>query len=471
MRESKAFGLVLLTIAVMSCTAPRSDAQRSAAASAARAQAMMQAHEPYLNAFIQDVPHAEITAEARAVDAKENLPLQGLAFAVKDNIAVANMPLTFGSKAFQHVRPSRDAPAVARLRASGAVFVGKTNLDEFAGDIWGVSGLGGQTRNLFSKDHGPGGSSAGSAVAVGAGMADIALGTDTCASILLPAAYAGIVGMRPSHGLVPLTGVLPGFLDQDVIGPMAKDVRTLRLAIHSLTNEALPKARGDMPGKPLRVGVAALNMRHNPDVQAMQAFAATIARLQNHSIEAVEIDIDIKGLISRIDKNPLHGQAMHDVVHFLRAFPHSPVKDAGDFLLPDIASFMLGPPKGPRSYYQEHARSKIESNAAKIMRAADMQELRTKLDQAMAAAGVSVLILPTTEAFPLKLTDTEVPEADFEYCQWSAYSGLPAIALPAGQWPKSKFPYSLMLLGRAQDDATLLEIAEQLEKHVSPFGN
>jgi amidase len=456
----------------MSCIASKPDTQTSAAASVARAQAIMQTHEPYLNAFIHDVPHATMAADAQAIDATGNAPLRGLTFAVKDNIAVANIPLTFGSRAFQQILPSDDATAVARLRANGAVLLGKTNLDEFAGDIWGVSGLGGQTRNLFSKEHGPGGSSAGSAVAVGAGMADITLGTDTCASILLPAAYAGVVGMRPSHGLVPLTGVLPGFLDQDVIGPMAKDVRTLRLAMQSLTNGTITvKARSDMRDKPLRVGVATLTMRHDPDEQARHTFAAAIARLQKHGIETVEISLDITDLVSRIEKNALHGQAMQDVVRFLQLFPASPVKNANDFLLPNIASAMLGPPKGPRSYYQEHARTKVESSAIKIERAADMKRLRAKLDQTMAAAGVSVLIVPTTEALPLKLTDIEVPEADFEYCQWSAYSGLPAIALPAGRWPKSRFPYSLMLLGRAQDDATLLEIAERLEKFVSRFGN
>jgi Asp-tRNA(Asn)/Glu-tRNA(Gln) amidotransferase A subunit family amidase len=432
-------------------------------------EAIIAKREKDLNAFLYLSPTATAIRDAESVDreSSKHLTLHGLTFAVKDNIAVANLPMTFGSRAFRNLVPNRDAAVVRDLRARGAVFIGKTNLDEFATSIWGVSGLGGQTRNLFSARYTPGGSSAGSAVAVGAGMADFALGTDTCASILLPSAYAGIVGMRPSHGLISLDGVLPAYVDQDVVGPMAKDVKTIRRVMQSLAPAHIAPGQTMTTSMPKpRIAVASLNMRYNPNAEGNTQFESVLSSLRTRGFDIVQIDVDVKGLTSSIYRMPMDGRLMQDVIRFLQQYPQSPVQNSEDFLSNKISSNILGPPKGPRSYMAQHALSPPESEVAFSDRKAAMAALRDVFDKAFGVTGASVLLVPTAETLPLKMSDSIVPNVDFEYCQWSAFTGLPAITLPAGYWPESGLPFSVMLLGRAQDDQGLLNAAATIEHHL-----
>jgi aspartyl-tRNA(Asn)/glutamyl-tRNA(Gln) amidotransferase subunit A len=155
--------------------------------------------------------------------------LHGIPIAVKDNIDTAGLRTTYGSKFFaQHV-PSEDAEVVRRLRGAGAVIVGKANLHEFAFGIRSTSALTGQVRNPWDTTRIPGGSSGGSAVAVSTGMADMALGTDTGASVRIPAALTGITGLRPTPGRVSNRGSFPVSPPHDVVGPMARSVEDVAL--------------------------------------------------------------------------------------------------------------------------------------------------------------------------------------------------------------------------------------------------
>ena len=149
---------------------------------------------------------AEAAALARAGD--RTLPLFGIPVAIKDNIDVKGLPTTAACPAFLY-RPARDATAVAKLRAAGALILGKTNLDQFATGLVGVRTPYGVARNLFNEKLVPGGSSTGSAIAVAAGFAPLALGTDTAGSGRVPAAFNNIVGLKPTRGLVSTTGVVP----------------------------------------------------------------------------------------------------------------------------------------------------------------------------------------------------------------------------------------------------------------------
>ncbi|WP_353198329.1 amidase [Sandarakinorhabdus sp.] len=203
-----------------------------AEANAAAAIARIRAYNPRLNAVIAIDPAA--LAQARALDLSRSPrgALHGLPILLKDNIDMAgSLPTTAGSLALKDNVTGRDAPLAARLRAAGAVMLGKTNLSEWANiradaSISGWSAVGGQTRNPYALSRNTCGSSSGSGAAVAAQLVDAAIGTETDGSITCPAAMNGIVGLKPTVGLVSRTHVVPISHSQDTAGPMTRDVAT-----------------------------------------------------------------------------------------------------------------------------------------------------------------------------------------------------------------------------------------------------
>ena len=188
---------------------------------------------PSINAVRAINPKAlEEAAKADAERAAGTVrgPLHGIPVLVKDNLDAAGMPTTAGSVALERSIPDRDSPVVAKLRASGAVLLGKLNLSEFANFLTngmpsGYSSLGGQVLNPYNADITPSGSSSsGSGAAAAAGLAAITIGTETSGSIVSPSAAQGIVGLRPTIGLVSRTGILPISATQDTAGPMTRTV-------------------------------------------------------------------------------------------------------------------------------------------------------------------------------------------------------------------------------------------------------
>ena len=183
--------------------------------------------------------HAVIALDPSAIDQARAFDAAGVALGViagqpvliKDNIEAAGpLPTTAGSLALASNVTDRDAPLVARLRAAGAVILGKTNLSEWANirsnhSISGWSAVGGQTRNPWALDRNPCGSSSGSGAAVAAGIVRLAIGTETDGSVTCPAAVNGIVGLKPTVGLVSRTHIVPISHSQDTAGPMAASVR------------------------------------------------------------------------------------------------------------------------------------------------------------------------------------------------------------------------------------------------------
>ena len=231
--------------------------------------------DPVLHAFIS-IDAEMALADARASDARaaagETLgPLDGMPIAVKDCIDVAGLRCTRGSAFFADFVPPADAPVVARLRAAGAVILGKTNLHEFAFGGTTQNARFGACRNPWGIDRIPGGSSGGSAVAVAAGLAEAALGTDTGSSIRMPAALTGVCGLRPTHGTIPADGVFPVSPPLDIVGPMARDVPTLAAL---LTTIADPDA--GFAGAALDDGVAGLRIAVPDDFFVAEA-AAVVA--------------------------------------------------------------------------------------------------------------------------------------------------------------------------------------------------
>lgn len=184
--------------------------------------------------WIHRRPLAELRAEAdeldRRVAAGEVLPLAGRLLAVKDNIDVAWCPTTAAAPSYAY-EPAADAPAVARLRAAGALVVGKTNLDQFATGLVGTRSPYGAVRHAEDPTRISGGSSSGSAVAVALGLVDLALGTDTAGSGRVPAALHGLWGLKPTRGLVPTTGVVPACASLDCVTVFAREPRLAAQAV------------------------------------------------------------------------------------------------------------------------------------------------------------------------------------------------------------------------------------------------
>ncbi|MEJ2377217.1 MAG: allophanate hydrolase, partial [Pseudolabrys sp.] len=266
----------------------------------ARSYARLRAYnDPALFITLRD--EADCAAEARALtrDAA-GLPLFGVPVAIKDNIDVAGLPTTAACPAFAYT-PQRDATAVARLRAAGAIVIGKTNLDQFATGLVGVRSPYGTPRNPIKAELIPGGSSAGSAVAVAAGIVPLALGTDTAGSGRVPAGLNNIVGLKPSLGLVSTYGVVPACRTLDCVSVFALTVDDAWEALNAIAgpDERDAYARKRPLGAPsamptgAKLGVPLKGQRlFFGDTQFEAVYDAALARLVRLGCSIVDIDIE-----------------------------------------------------------------------------------------------------------------------------------------------------------------------------------
>ena len=261
-------------------------------------------------AWISRVPEEDVlrrAGELEALAARQGmeralaeLPLFGLPFAVKDNIDVAGLPTTAACPAFAYA-PSKSAPAAGRILEAGAVLLGKTNLDQFATGLVGVRSPHGAPRNPFDARYIPGGSSSGSAVAVSAGLASFALGTDTAGSGRVPAGFTNIVGLKPTRGLVSASGVVPACRSLDCVSvfaltaPDALGVLRVMAAEDPEDPYSRPAPGGwPFPAEPLdglRVGVPRANeLEFFGDGEAERLFSSGLARLAELGPRLAEAD-------------------------------------------------------------------------------------------------------------------------------------------------------------------------------------
>jgi allophanate hydrolase len=264
----------------------------------ARSYARIRAHGDAA-IFISLRPEAEALAEARALTDK-TLPLYGVPVGVKDNIDVAGLPTTAACAAFSY-NAGNDATSVARLRAAGAIIIGKTNLDQFATGLVGVRSPYGIPKNLFNPELIPGGSSSGSGIAVAAGLVPLTLGTDTAGSGRVPAAFNNIVGLKPSLGLISTFGLVPACRTLDCVSVFALTVDDAWIAASVMAgpDRADSYSRSRPLGRPgampphLKLGAPLPGQRlFFGDKQFEAGYGQALQRLARLGCEIVEIDIE-----------------------------------------------------------------------------------------------------------------------------------------------------------------------------------
>jgi allophanate hydrolase len=254
--------------------------------------------------WISRVSPEAVMARAGSLDActtveREALPLFGIPFAVKDNIDVAGMPTTAACPEFAYV-PERSATVVERLEAAGAVLIGKTNLDQFATGLVGTRSPYGIPKNPFDDRYIPGGSSSGSAVAVARGLVTFALGTDTAGSGRVPAGFNGIVGLKPTFGIVSAAGVVPACRSLDCVSIFARNVddaeAVLDIAAAAIDpRDAFSRARAPAPPavpELFHFAVPAVDQRKFfGDAEAQRSFEQALARLEAFGGTPVSVDM------------------------------------------------------------------------------------------------------------------------------------------------------------------------------------
>ena len=394
--------------------------------------------------------HAMITvAEAAVLRDAARLrarPLAGVVVAIKDVFDVAGLPTTANAHLFHRAPPATaDSAVAARLRAAGALIIGKAN-------CWEMS-VGGPSRdsptppavNPWAPGADPGGSSSGSAVAVASGMAMAAIGGDTGGSIRLPAAFCGLTGFKPTHGAVPMAGSIPFAESLDVAGPIAPTADDCALLHAILSGTAL---HPPVPLAGLRIGVPTALLEHgNPTDAVTRDFAAACAALVREGARVRPVALPSAGLF-----NPCY---------FLIARAEAHARWA--------ATLAAHPDKLNALTRRSFAIGALIPAAA--LADAIRLRLRLRAELATAMAEFDVLALPTTpdEAGDLDAADAFSRPDTAPYTRPFSLAGVPAISIPSGRGPRGR-PLGLQLAAPHGMDARLLAIAVAAQQALPPPG-
>ncbi|HET9949519.1 MAG TPA: amidase family protein [Longimicrobiales bacterium] len=426
---------------------------------------------PALNAVIRVNPRA--LAEARALDAERATrgprgPLHGIPVLLKDNYDTADMPTTAGTIALAGSQPADDAFQVRKLRAAGAVILGKTNMHELAYGITTIGSLGGQTRNPYDLARNPGGSSGGTGAAVAASFAALGWGSDTCGSIRIPASHNNLVGLRPTKGLSSIDGIVPLAHTQDVAGPLARSIEDLAIALDATVgaDPADPATRA-LEGRELprfvdaldpgalagaRIGILdALFGDAGEDAEVARVVREAIGRMAELGADTVPVEIpDLEQLLA--GSSVIAHEFKWDLMDYLAGVPDAPVHSLGEIVERGLAHEAVMPTL--RRAEQAEARE-TEAYLATLARREPLREAVVAL---MDAQRLDALVYPTIRTVPQLIGE---PQRGSN-CQLSAATGLPALSVPAG-WTRG-LPVGIELLGRPFDDARLVALGYALER-------
>lgn len=436
---------------------------------------------PRINSVIS--VNEQVQAQADELDRKLRAggpvgPLHGVPILVKDQIDVKEMPTTGGSILFRDNWPKRDSFVIARLRAAGAIMLGKTTLGEMgAGDTHGS--LFGSTRNVYAIDRTAGGSSGGSGAAVSANFCTVALGQEGYASIRRPSIWNGVVGMRPSIGLVSRGGVYDGWPSVlGSVGPMARTVedaaRILDVMVgydpvDPVTAHGVGKLAGSFVGAlgggldGVRLGVlrTSIGVDADPDAEDFKrvgvVFETGLAALKEAGAVLVEIEIpDLKELLALRAHHPEHGSAAFE--YYVSELPDAPYRSKADAMA--SAEYSAVSPQ----MKQRWAREGTLEAYHRFLEARDT--LMTNLLMVMADHRIDAIVHKAIEHEPTLISEgTNPPWVNHKGApHLNTYLGnVPSIVVPAG-YTSAGLPAGIAFLGRPYDDLAVLRYAHAFEQ-------
>jgi allophanate hydrolase len=391
--------------------------------------------------WISRVTEEELLAAAERLEqADPDLPLYGIPFAVKDNIDVAGMPTTAGCPGFAYV-PARTAPVVQRLLDSGALLIGKTNMDQFATGLVGTRSPYGACSSVGDPARISGGSSSGSAVAVALGHVAFSLGTDTAGSGRVPAAFNGLIGVKPTRGLLSTRGVVPACASLDCVSVLANDVSDAALVLNvaaafdpedpwSRREPAFASPRRE------RVGVPLAGQVEQEESAATIAWAQSIERAAARW-EVVEVDVDPLLQAAPLLYDAWVAERSSDLASYIAREPEG--------LDPTVASIVLSgcETKATEVFHAQHRLQQLQRAAASVWQRVD------------------ALLLPTTALHPTHAEVQAQPVATNtrlgRFTNFVNLMDLCSLALP-GPPRADGLPFGVTLHGCAHHDRRLLEL-------------
>ena len=415
-------------------------------------------HDALLNAVLHLSPTALEEAERLDAEARGGSfrgALHGIPLIIKDNIDVAGMPTTVGSPLFADAPAARsDATAAARLRAAGAVLLGKANLDELAAHVSGTTSFFGPTVNPWQRERrlSPGGSSSGTAAAMAAGYCCAGLGTDTGGSTRLPAGWCGLCGLRPTHGQIDLAGVYPRAASLDTVGLLARSVRDIEILLRVIADPPLRHAlERPFPTAKRRIGVFPDLVEAKAGRKTALRYAAAMRRWESLGAACVPVDFPL------LDA-PAVGEAVNAVRSF--EFARDVARDVekhprlGRMHPVPLADYRNGQAIAPETY-----------EAARRYGAALTHEVETLF----ARHALDWLCLPVAfRAAPPVDSPLETFAAGRALVNLFSITGMPTLVVPG--WTEGDgLPLGIQLVGPRLSERLLLDAGIAYEDRYGPF--
>ena len=443
---------------------------------------------PTTNAIIETNPAAlEIARALDAAFAESGPvgPLHGLPVILKANIDTGDSMVTSaGSLALANHRAAEDAHLVAKLRAAGAVILGKANLSEWANfrsteSVSGWSSVGGQTKNAYVLDRNPCGSSSGSAVAVAAGLAPLAVGTETNGSVVCPAGINGVVGIKPTVGLVSRHGIVPIAASQDTAGPMATTVQGAALLLDVMSGRdedddatllappTLPKGLDQANLEGVRFGVVRDYFgagSHAPTDAAFEAAAARLAALGGELVDPIEVGLD------RDMSAAGYQVLLYEFKDGLNRYLHE--HRTGYATLAELIAFndahaeSVMPIFGQEIFIAGEATGGLDTDAYREAVAGSVTKMRGLVVGVMDAHDLDVLIAPVNA--PAWKTDWVLGDTfSLGSSSIAAVSGYPSVVVPSALI--KGLPVAIAFIGRPYTERLLVDVATLFEQQRGAF--